>query len=258
MNVPHTYYLLKKNNSLQTFEKLIHPYVYASLVKADTQVKKRKLELHYLRELPIHSHFDHLEKNCDEEIIAFDEYLLTKYGFSFLTKGFDHTMKQLRGRIQYDKKFPATLSDEQLLTIQMRMDKYHFYLVEQAANNKAVILLNPWPYINPVRDGEILKYENFFDTDKEARDFANLIIETHFELNGSILTIGPVTIHDITERTLAILKVQNAIRYKTDREDMGERFIATKNLVDIKEYLPILIDLYDSVGKNPYQIIVLK
>lgn len=257
MNPTANYFLLRKNNSLQTIVPSIHPYVHSSKDKEETIRIKQKLELIYLRQFPIHFHFDHIVATCDEEIISFDQFLVTNYGFSFLSDGFNHRQKELRGQILYDKKFPVHLKEEELLLIQKRMSKYHFNLVEQEANGKAIILLNPWVIENPLRDGEIFKLQELFDSKKKAQYFIDRILEGQFDLDGTSLTVGPIRKNELTAKTMEILNSQCDIRYKPRQEDHGEKFVSSNNLSDILNGMEMLLGLFESVGKKPYKIIEL-
>jgi len=78
-----TYFLLKKNNGLQTIVSLINPFVYVSQDKQEILRIKEELELKFLRSFPVDFHYDHREVVCDEEMIEFDKFLIEEYGFSF-------------------------------------------------------------------------------------------------------------------------------------------------------------------------------
>ena len=258
MSPKSNYFLLIKNNRLQTIESLINPFVYSSKDKLELLRVKQQLELIYLKQIPIHFHFDHLEKDCNEEIKHFDKYLLNNFNFSFLKDGFDHNQKDVSGQILYTKKFPAHLSDVELLTIQKEMGKYHFKAIEQEPNDKAIIVLNPWTIENPLRDGEIFQLEKYFNSKQEAQQYIDKIIEVHFDMDGSFLTLGEVTENELTDKTREILSSKDDIQFKSRHEPNGQRFFSTHNLSDIPNGLNILLELYDSIGKKPYEIVELK
>lgn len=258
MNPTQPYFLLTKNNSLQTIDDLISPYVYATKDKEEILGIKQQLELGYLKHTPIHFHFDHIETPCDEEIISFDKFLLDNYAFSFLAEGFDHRQKELGGQILYNQKFPKRLSNEELLIIQDRMDKYHFKLKEQEPNNKAIIILNPLPLDNPLRDGEIFKLQEFFNSKNEAKDYIDKIIEGQFDLNGTSMTVGDIRESELTDKTRELLNSQCDIQYKSRLEDNGMKFFSSNKLGDIVNGIKILLGLFESVGKKPYDIVLLK
>lgn len=258
MNTNQSYYLIKKNNNLQTIVSLINPYVYSTNDKNEAERIKEQLELKYLRIWPIDFHFDHHEVVCDEEMILFDKYLIDNFGFSFLTEGFDHSQKELNGKILYGKLFPSELTDEQLLKIQNRMNKYHFEIIDHQPNGKSIIVLNPNEIENPLRDGEIYRLTQYFESKEEAQTFMNKLIEEQFDLDGSFMTVGYITEEEITERTKVILESQSDIRYKSRREDYGKKFISDKKLNEIDNGMEILMKLYESVNKVPYQIVELK
>ena len=257
MNSPSSYFLLRKNNSLQTIDNLISPYVFASKDKEEALLIKQQLELLYLRGTHIHFHFDHIVEACDQDIIDFDRFLVANYDFSFLTAGFDHRQKDVKGHILYSQKFPAHLTDDDLMAIQKRLDKYHFDLIEQGPNNKAIILLNPWSIDNPLRDGEIVKLQEIFDSKEEAQRFIDGVIEAQFDVDGTYLTVGDVTEAELTNRTNEVLNSQCDIRYKSKAEGEGMKFVSPNKLSDIVNGMEILLDLYESIGKKPYEILEL-
>lgn len=258
MSLKSNYFLLIKNNRLQSIESLINPFVYSSKDKLELLRIKQQLELIYLKQIPIHFHFDHLGKDCDEEIIIFDKYLLNNFGFSFLKEGFDHNQKELSGQIIYTEKFPQRLSDVELLTIQKEMGKYHFKAIEQEPNDKSIIVLNPWAIENPLRDGEIFQLEKYYNSKKEAQQYIDKIIEAHFDMAGSFLTLGDVTENELTDKTRKLLSAKDDIQFKSRHELNGQRFFSTHNLDDIINGMDILLELYDSIGKKPYEIVELK
>lgn len=258
VNTNQTYYLLKKNNGLQTIVSLVSPFVYASTDKEETEKIKRKLELKYLRNFPIDFHFDHHEIVCDEEMIEFDKFLIDNYDFTFLTIGFDHDKKELDGQIQYGKQFPTKLTDQDLLKIQSRMNKFHFEIVKQQPNGKSVILMNPSDISVEIRDSEFHQLANFYDSYTEAENYIQSLIEGQFDLKMSYMTVGTIKEEDITDRTKEILNNQEDIRYKSNREDYGGIFYSDKKLKEIKEGMEILMELYESIDKRPYQIVELK
>lgn len=253
-----TYYLLKKNNNLQTIVSLINPYVYASIDKKETQNIKQDLELKCLRNFPIDFYFDHHEVVCDEEMIEFDKFLIENYDFSFLSDGFDHNKKELNGQILYGKEFPTKLTDQDLLKIQNRMDKYHFELVEQQSNGKSIIIMNPWDIALEIRDSEFYQLENSYSSTNEAKECIEKLIESQFNQKMSNMTVGTITEEDITQGTNEILNNQTDIKYKSNREDYGGIFFSDKKLNEINNGMKILMDLYESIGRTPYKIIELK
>ena len=255
MSTNQSYYLLKKNNGLQTIVSLIYPYVYASTSKDDIQKVKRKLELEYLRNWPIDSHFDHTEVVCDEEMIEFDKYLIGNFGFSFLAEGFDHSQKELNGEIQYGKLFPSSLTDSELLQIQSKMDKYHFHLFEQEPNGKTIIVLN---HQSQLASSEITKLTSFYESKTEAKEFIENLIREQFDLDGTFMTVGYITEDDLTKETMKILGSGTEIRYKSRHEDYGKRFVSEKKLSEIENGMETLMKLFESVNKTPYQIVELK
>lgn len=258
MNPTEKYFLLKKNNNLQTIESLINPYVFESKDKVEAMSVKQKLELRYLRNVPIHFHFDHLEVVCDEEMINFDKFLIDNYQFSFLTDGFNHSKKSLNGQILYDQKFPDTLLDEELLSIQAKMDKYHFELIEQEANSKSIIILNPWNIDNPLRDGEFFQLTEFYDSQSAANNFIRRVIEAQFDLDGTRMTVGDIRQTELTSQTMQILKSNPDIVYNSRHEDYGQRFISDIGLSQIENGMEVLLELFRSVKKSPYYIAELK
>ena len=110
MTNSETYFILKKNNGLQTIVSLINPFVYVSQDKQEVLSIKQELELKFLRSFPIDFHYDHREVVCDEEMIEFVKFLVEEYGFSFLMEGFDHSKKELNGQILYGKEFSTSLT----------------------------------------------------------------------------------------------------------------------------------------------------
>jgi hypothetical protein len=236
---------------------LINPYVYASKNREEVIDVKNKLELQYLRHEPIHAHFDHHEKECDEEMISFDKFLSDNYNFSFLTDGFNHAHKVLNGQILYGKNFPETLLDKELLAIQEKMDKYHFELIEQPANQKSIIIMNPWNFVNPLRDSEFYKLTAFYDSKSDAQKLMDTIIEGQFDLYGTHMTVGNITEHDLTRETMMILRSNTDFKYKSRYEDPGQTFVSDKGLGVIKNGMEILMKLFASVNKSPYEIVEL-
>lgn len=253
-----TYYLLKKNNGLQTIVPLINPYVYVSKDKQEILRIKEELELKYLKSFPIDFHYDHREVVCDEEMIEFDKFLIEEYDFSFLADGFDHSKKELNGQIQYGKQFPKSFSNQDLITIQNRMGKYHFELVEQSANGKSIIVLNPWDISNDIRDSEFYQLELFYNSKIEAKEFIEQLVEGQFDSKMSYMTVGTIKDEDITSSTKNILNNQSEIKYKSNREDYGGIFFSNKKLAEIDDGMNTLMKIYESVGKTPYQIVELK
>ena len=55
-----------------------------------------------------------------------------------------------------------------------------------------------------------------------------------------------------------ILSSQNDIRYKSRHEDYGKKFVSAKKLTEIENGMEILMKLFESVGKTPYEIVELK
>lgn len=251
------YYLLKKNNNLQTNVSLISPYILVSNDKNETLAVKQSLEIKYLRNIPIDNHFDHTEIVCDKEIIDFDKFLLEHYDFSFLSDDFDHTQDELNGKILYGKKFPQNLSDTELLKIQEKMNKYHFDLIEQVPNGKSIIILNPWDLDNPLRDSELFQLTECFDSKTSAKQFIENIIEEQFDSGGTYMTVGHIQEEDLTNKTKKILNSQSDIMYKSKNEDYGQQFVSRKRIGEIENGMEILLDLLESVGKKPYDIIEL-
>jgi len=253
-----SYFILKKNNGLQTIVSLINPFVYVSQDKQEVLRIKNELELKFLRSFPIDFHYDHREVVCDEEMIEFDKFLVEEYGFSFLIDGFDHSKKELNGQILYGKEFPTSLTNQDLINIQNKMGKYHFELVEQQANGKSIIVLNPWDISNDIRDSEFHKLETFYNSRIEANKFIDQLVEGQFDSKMSYMTVGTIKEEDITAVTKQILESQPEIKYKSNREDYGGIFFSENKLSEIDDGMNLLMKLYESVGKTPYQIVDLK
>jgi len=74
----------------------------------------------------------------------------------------------------------------------------------------------------------------------------------------SYMTVGTIKEEDITTETKQILESQPEIKYKSNREDYGGIFFSEKKLSEINDGMKILMKLYESVGKTPYQIVKLK
>lgn len=258
MSNSETYYLLRKNNGLQTIVSLINPYVYVSKDKEEIIRIKEKLELQFLRSFPIDFHYDHREVVCDEEMIEFDKFLIEEYGFSFLDDGFDHNLKEINGQIKYGMQFPQNLTNEQLLTIQNKMNKYHFEMVEQKPNNKSIIVLNPWDIINDIRESEFHQLEMFYNSKTEANEFIEQLVVGQFDSKMSYMTVGTIDEEDLTTAANKILNNQSHIKYKSNREDYGGIFYSDKKLSDIDNGLNLLMNLYESIGRKPYEIVELK
>lgn len=258
MDKQENYYILKKNNRLQTIVTLANPYVYVSQNKDEIQNVKEQLELKYLRQFPIDFHFDHTEVVCDEEMINFDKYLLEEYGFTFLKEGFDHNSKELNGKILYGKKFPEHLTDKDLFSIQKKMNKYHFELIQQEPNGKFIILLDPWRFNNPLRDRESYKLQNIFETKEEAQKLMDEIIEHEFDSYGTALIVGYIHDDELNEEAMMILNSQSDIRFKSIKEGYGQQFVSDKKLNEIENGMEILMKLLGSLDRTPYEIIELK
>jgi len=258
METKNNYYLLKKNNGLQTIVSLINPYVFATKDKEEIELKKKELELKYLRETPVDFHFNHHEVVCDKEMIAFDKYLIEEFEFSFLSDGFDHNSESLNGQIVYGKKFPNHLTDEELLTIQKKMNKHHFELLEVEPNGRFIILLNPTRFDNPLRDGEIYALTKMYDSKEEVETLMEEIVQGNFDAYGTVNLVGYIHDDELNQKTKQILESQNDIIFKSIKEDYGQQFVSEKKLKEIPNGHEILIQLLESVNRRPYEIIQLK
>ena len=251
-----TYFLLKKNNKLQNVVPIVSPYVFSTINKEEAIQEKERLELHFLRNCPIDTYFLHNDSVSHKEIIDFDKYLIENYDFSFLQEGFDHSQIELNGQM-LGGMFPSNLSDEELIKIQRRMDKYHFEFIEQVSNGKFIILLNPNDLRNPLRDSEIFQLTNHFETISEAKVFMkNTIADSFFTGGGTYGILGFVKENEITEITKKLLASQTEIRYRPANEDYGMQFVSDNFLSD--NGVELLMSILKSIGRTPYRIVELK
>ena len=253
------YYLLKKNNNLQTIVPLINPYVDVSKNIEEIKSKKEKLELRYLRKFPIDFHFDHSEIDCDKEMIDFDKYLVNQYNFSFLIENFDHSTDKLNGQILYGKMFPENLSDNDLLQIQSKMNRYHFQIEEHEAKGQSVIILDPWPFENFLRDSEEhYGLTEIYQSKNSAEGYLDKLLEEQFNKAGTLWIASNIKESEFTNRTVELIESQNEIYFDNGMKDYGSKFISKKEFDDIDNAKELILELLESVNRIPFKIVELK
>jgi len=226
------------------------PYLYQSKNIEELNNKKERLELFQLRNTQIGDHWNYTEESTyNKEMVDFNKYLLKEYNFSFITEGYKD-LEEFIGNYLYPINFPESLSDDELLNIQKRMNRYHFQIVEVPADGKFLILSND------LFGNSLL--EHFFSSKEEAQNYVNSRIEYLFDCsNGSLEISGYLKDDDLTNETYEILDSQTDMKYISSEESFGGRFFSNKKLRDIKNGQALLQLLFKSIGKEIYSIIKL-